>query len=106
MLLSQYEASNIVILYQGTLVRNMTGCKVDMFKRRLETYLSTIPDELQVLGYNEELIRTAFLTWASLSVPTDLRKCKCLVTEIRPAEEVALTTLPGYSDTQIYYKVS
>ena len=26
-------------------IRNMTGCKVDMFKRRLDKYLSTIPDE-------------------------------------------------------------
>ena len=31
-------------------IRNMTGCKVDMFKRRLDKYLSTIPDEPQVLG--------------------------------------------------------
>ena len=32
----------------------MTGCKVDMFKRRLDTYLSTIPDEPQVLGYTAQ----------------------------------------------------
>ena len=32
----------------------MTGCKVDMFKRRLDKYLSTIPDEPQVLGYTAQ----------------------------------------------------
>ena len=35
-------------------IRNMTGCKVDMFKRRLDKYLSTIPDEPQVLGYTTQ----------------------------------------------------
>ena len=35
-------------------IRNMTGCKVDMFKRRLDKYLSTIPDEPQVLGYTAQ----------------------------------------------------
>ena len=35
-------------------IRNMTGCKVDMFKRRLDNYLSTIPDEPQVLGYTAQ----------------------------------------------------
>ena len=37
-------------------------------------------------------------------MPTGHRKWKCLVTQIRPAEEVALTSLPGYSDAQTYYK--
>ena len=32
----------------------MTGCKVDLFKRRLDKYLSTIPDEPQVLGYTAQ----------------------------------------------------
>ena len=32
----------------------MTGCKVDMCKRRLDKYLSTIPDEPQVLGYTAQ----------------------------------------------------
>ena len=35
-------------------IRNMTGCKVDTFKRRLDNYLSTIPDEPQVLGYTAQ----------------------------------------------------
>ena len=39
-------------------------------------------------------------------MPTGLRKWKCLVTEIRPAEEVALTALPGYSDARRYNKVT
>ena len=38
-------------------------------------------------------------------MPTGHRKWKCLVTEICPAEEVALTALPGHSDAQRYYKV-
>ena len=91
-------------------IRNMTGCNVDMFKRteRLDKYMSTIPDEPLVSGYirlNKELIRTAFFTWQSLSMPTGHRKWKCLVTQIRPAEEV-LTALPGHSDAQRYYKVT
>ena len=88
-------------------IRNMTGCKVDnfIFKRRLDKYLSTIPDEPQV-QFSEEPIRTAFYTWESLSMPTGHRKWKCLVTEIRPAEGVALTALPGHSDAQRYYKVT
>ena len=88
-------------------IRNMTGGKVDIFKRCLDKYLSTIPDEPHVLVYiqlNEELIRTAFLTWQSLSMPTGHRKWKCLVMQFHPAEEVALTVLPGYSDAQRYYK--
>ena len=32
-------------------IRNMTACKVDIIKRRLDKYLSTIPGEPQVLGY-------------------------------------------------------
>ena len=35
-------------------IRNMTGCKVDIFKRRSDKYLSTIPDEPQVLGYTAQ----------------------------------------------------
>ena len=35
-------------------IRNMTDCKVDIFKRRLDKYLSTIPDEPQVLGYTAQ----------------------------------------------------
>ena len=35
-------------------IRNMTGCKMDMFKRRLDKYMSTIPDEPQVLGYTAQ----------------------------------------------------
>ena len=35
-------------------IRNMTGCKVDMFKRRLDKYISNIPDEPQVLGYTAQ----------------------------------------------------
>ena len=42
----------------------------------------------------------------SLSMPTGHSTWKCLVTEIRPAEEVALTALPGHSDAQIYYNVT
>ena len=32
-------------------IRNMTGCTVDSFKRSLDRYLSTVPDEPQVRGY-------------------------------------------------------
>ena len=35
-------------------IRNMTDCKVDIFKRRLDKFLSTIPDETQVLGYTAQ----------------------------------------------------
>ena len=35
-------------------IRNMTDCKVDIFKRRFDTFLSTIPDEPQVLGYTAQ----------------------------------------------------
>ena len=35
-------------------IRNMTGCKVDIFKRRQDTYPSTILDEPHVLGYTAQ----------------------------------------------------
>ena len=35
-------------------IRNMTDCKVDIFKRSLDKYLSTIPDEPQILGYTAQ----------------------------------------------------
>ena len=38
-------------------------------------------------------------------MPTGHCKWKCLVTEIRPAEEVALTALSGHSDAKRYYKI-
>ena len=38
-------------------------------------------------------------------MPTGHRKWKCLAKQIRLAEEVALTALPGYSDARRYYKV-
>ena len=43
---------------------------------------------------------------ANFSMPTGHRKWKCLVPQIRPAEEVALTALPGHSDAQRYYKIT
>ena len=89
-------------------IRNMTGCKVDMFKRRLDNYLSTIPDEPQVLGYtaqrradsNSVLDMAKFVNahWPS--------QVEVFGDEIRPAEEVALTALPGYSDARRYNKVT
>ena len=39
-------------------------------------------------------------------MPTGHRKWKCLVMQIHPAEDVAVTVLPGYRDTQIYYKIT
>ena len=32
-------------------IRNMTGCSVDTFKKKLDSYLSTVPDEPQISGY-------------------------------------------------------
>ena len=32
----------------------MTDCKVDIFKRSLDKYISTIPDEPLVLGYTAQ----------------------------------------------------
>ena len=32
-------------------VRNITGCSVDSFKRQLDKYLRTVPDEPQITGY-------------------------------------------------------
>ena len=32
-------------------IRNTSGCSVDTFKRKLDKYLLTIPDEPQVTGY-------------------------------------------------------
>ena len=34
-----------------TTVRNLTGCSVESFKRCLDKYLSTVPDEPQIRGY-------------------------------------------------------
>ena len=83
---------------------------MDIFKRHLDKYLSTIPDDPQVLGYtvqrradsNSIINMGKFLNAHS----TGHRNWKCLVTQIHPAEEVALTALLGYSDAQIYYKVT
>ena len=102
MLLSHYEASNVLTRD----IRDMTGCKVD------RDVLISICPPFQTnrrswdIRLNEELNRTAFLTWASLSMPTGHRKCKCLVKQICLADEVALTALPGYSDAKRYYKVT
>ena len=89
-------------------IRNMTGCKVDTFKRRLDNYLSTIPDEHQVLGYTAKRRADSnsvldLAKFVNAHWPSQVRKC--LVT-IRPAEEVALTALPGYSDARRYNKVT
>ena len=32
-------------------IRNISGCSVDSFKRRLDRYLATVPDEPQIRGY-------------------------------------------------------
>ena len=32
-------------------VRNITGCSMDSFKRQLDKYLRTVPDEPQINGY-------------------------------------------------------
>jgi hypothetical protein len=32
-------------------IRNITGCSVDSFKRQLDKYLRTVPDEPQIAGY-------------------------------------------------------
>ena len=76
----------------------MTDCKVDIFKRRLDKYLSTIPDEPQVLGYTAQrradsnsilhMGKFAYAHWPSQ------------VEVFGEAEEVALTSLPGYSDAE------
>ena len=34
-------------------VRNLTGCSVETFKRSVDKYLSTVPDEPQIRGYTE-----------------------------------------------------
>ena len=84
----------------------MTGCKVDTFKRRLDNYLTTIPDEPQVLGYTAQRRADSNSVLDMAKFVNGHRKWKCLVTEIRPAEEVALTALPGYSDARRYNKVT
>jgi len=35
-------------------LRNLTGCTVELFKRRLDRYLQTIPDEAQIPGYTAQ----------------------------------------------------
>ena len=35
-------------------IRNISGCTVDSFKRRLDKYLQTIPDEPQIPGYTAQ----------------------------------------------------
>lgn len=35
-------------------LRNLTGCSVDLFKRRLDRYLLTVPDEPQIPGYTAQ----------------------------------------------------
>ena len=35
-------------------IRNMTGCSVDCFKRKLDGYLNTVPDEPQIPGYTAQ----------------------------------------------------
>ena len=35
-------------------VRNTTGCSVDQFKRTLDRFLCTVPDEPQILGYTSQ----------------------------------------------------
>ena len=34
-------------------IRNITGCSVDTFKRSLDRYLATVPDEPNIRGYTE-----------------------------------------------------
>ena len=40
--------SNFTICSQ---IRNVTGCSVDTFKKELDNYLKTVPDEPQIAGY-------------------------------------------------------
>ena len=35
-------------------IRNITDCSVDSFKRRLDTFLGTVPDEPQIPGYTAQ----------------------------------------------------
>ena len=35
-------------------IRNITGCSVDSFKRRLDKYLQSVPDEPQIPGYTAQ----------------------------------------------------
>ena len=35
-------------------IRNTTGCSVDCFKRKLDGYLNTVPDEPQIPGYTAQ----------------------------------------------------
>ena len=46
----QRKSVSIRILHNS----NVPDCKVDIFKRRLDTYISTIPDEPQVQGYTAQ----------------------------------------------------
>ena len=107
MLLSQCEASNFLILYQGILE---TWQAAKWTCSRDGSINICPPSQTNHRSWdirlNKELIRTAFFTWQSLSMPTGHCTWKCLVLEIRPAEEVALTALPGHSDAQRYYKVT
>ena len=32
-------------------IRNTTGCTIDVFKRKLDNFLKTVPDEPQIAGY-------------------------------------------------------
>ena len=89
-------------------IRNMTGCKVDMLKRRLDKYLSTIPDEPQVLGYTAQ--RRADSN-SVLHMPKFVNAHWPSQVEVfgdgdSPSRRGWLTALPGHSDAQIYYKVT
>ena len=88
-------------------IRNMTDCKVDLREASISIYPPSQTNHRSwAIQLSEELTKTAFFTWESLQMPTGHRKWKCLAKQIRLAEEVALTALPGYSDARRYYKVT
>ena len=68
---------------------------MDIFKRRLENYMSTILDEPQVLAYTAQrrADSNGVLDMGTFVNAHCHHKWKCLV--IHPEEEVALTALPG-----------
>ena len=52
-------------------IRNMKGCSVDVFKRAVDTFLATLPDQPTVIGLTRAAITNSLIDQVAMQVGTN-----------------------------------
>ena len=90
-------------------IRSITRCSVDCFKRKLDEYLWTVPDEPQIPSYTAQR-RADSNSLVDMSryasMPTTSLWWKCQGTPSQMVTKVVLTALPWHSDVRRFNKVT